>query len=81
VDTLDTDSSAFTKPWSTIGNTLPNIIGWSASHSAREPRQREKGWYIKERDRWRKTGKEIVGKRGMARTNRKVAKKSIIQLD
>ncbi|TNN81503.1 hypothetical protein EYF80_008275 [Liparis tanakae] len=27
VDTLDTDSSAFTRPWSTMGNMPPNITG------------------------------------------------------
>lgn len=37
VDTLDTDSSSFTRPWSTMGNILPIMTGWSASHSARDP--------------------------------------------
>lgn len=37
VDTLDTDSSSFTRPWSTMGKILPIMTGWSASHSARDP--------------------------------------------
>lgn len=37
VDTLDTDSSSFTRPCSTMGKILPIMTGWSASHSARDP--------------------------------------------
>lgn len=37
VDTLDTDSSAFIRPCSTMGNIPASMTGWSASHSARDP--------------------------------------------
>lgn len=42
VDTLDTDSSSFPRPWSTMGKILPIMTGWSASHSARDPASGEK---------------------------------------